>query len=410
MSAHGHAPTITLEEATLPKDSILRKAPLLLAIVGIIGLALAYVTGGGDDGHHKQFYYSYVTSLMYWLSIALGGLFFVLCHHGSRAGWSTVVRRIAENFMITLPLFALLAVPLIIGMHDLFHWSHADAVANDKILQAKTWWLNSGGFIIRVIVVGVVWTIMSVTFYRWSTRQDEEGGDELSHKMRWAAPLGFLFFALSATVAAIDWMMSLDPHWYSTIFGVYYFASCVMMIMVAISLASMFLQRLGLLEKAITAEHYHDLGKLAFGFVVFWAYIGFSQYFLIWYANIPEETMWYAHRSTGGWEWVSLALAVFHFIVPFLFLMSRHIKRKKFTYAIGCLILAFAHYIDVFWIIQPTMEHFGHSHFSFHVADILAFVGIGGLFLAVFVWRTASKALVPIKDPRLAESLAHENF
>lgn len=434
---HGHSHTLTLEETLVPKGNVWRKLPPIFAIIGAGALVLAYVLAGdggathgaahaaaegvadahaGGGENHSQFFFSYLTSFMFWLSMGVGGLFFTLIHHGTRAGWSTVVRRIAENYMIVLPLFGLLIIPVLLGAHDLFHWTHEDVVANDLVLQSKAGYLDEGFFMIRAVVVIAIWSLLALVLYRWSTRQDTEpegeSKDKLTYKMRWIAPLGFVLFTLTITVAALDWMMSLDPHWYSTIFGVYYFAGTVMVIMVAITLSGIALQSSGLIKDAISTEHYHDLGKYAFAFMVFWSYIAFSQFMLIWYANIPEETIWYGHRMEGGWEYVTLILALSHFAIPFFFLMSRHIKRKRVTLVASCIFLLFAHYVDLFWLIQPNMAlaQGAHPHFSFHISDLLCLIGIGGLFLSVYTWRTAAKPVVAIGDPRLEESLAFENY
>lgn len=406
MSAHASA--VDLSDAQVPANSIWKKLPIIFAVVGVAGVALAFLSAGTD---HKQFWYSYLTAYMFWLSIGLGGLFFVLIHHATRAGWSTVVRRVAENYMITLPLLGLLALPIVFGgMDDLYHvWVHP--AETDLFVQAKTGFLNVDFFTIRVVAYALIWTGLGFYLYRASRKQDATGDPKLAHGMRRIAPVGLIFFALTITFAAVDFMMSLDPHWYSTIFGVVYFGGTFMAIAAVLALTGMAMQRTGLLKNAITTEHYHDLGKLAFAFMVFWAYVSFSQFMLIWYANIPEETIWYAYRSTGGWEIAAGLLTLLHFVVPFFFMMSRHIKRRNLTLAIGAGILLLAHYIDLFWIIQPTMrQHDGDPHFTVHIADLLTFIGIGGLVLAVFSWRISAAPVAPMKDPRLMESLDFENF
>jgi len=404
----GHANVVDLGDARVPAGSIWKKLPILFAVLGVAGLGLAFALAG-ENG--KQFWYSYLTGFMFWLSLGLGGLFFVLIHHGTRAGWSTIVRRIAENYMITLPMLGLLMLPILFGGLDtLYHvWAHPEA--DDLMVQAKVGFLNADFFTIRGIGYVVIWTGLALFLYRGSLKQDVTGDVKLSHGMRRIAPIGFILFALSLTFAAIDFMMSLDPHWYSTIFGVYYFAGTFMSIAATLALTSMALQKSGLLKSAITTEHYHDLGKFAFAFVAFWAYIAFSQFMLIWYANIPEETVWYHYRTTGGWEYLTLVLAVLHFAVPFIFMMSRHIKRRRITLALGAGLLLFAHYLDMFWLIQPTMlQHDANPHFAMSLVDLLAFIGIGGLVLAVFTWRTSAAPVAPLKDPRLTESLGFENL
>jgi len=409
VSSHAHTKPITLEEVTVPKDSLWRKLPLAFGGLGVLCVVLAFVLTGDDS---KQFWYSYLTSFMFWLSAGLGGLFFVLIHHGTRAGWSTVIRRLAENYMITLPVLFLLGLPLVFfALEDVYGmWSNPKP--NDLITLSKVSYLNDGFFAARYIISGLIWCALALMFYRWSVRQDATGDAGLSHRMRWWAPLGFIGFGVTITVVALDLVMSIDAHWYSTIFGIYYFGGTVMFFMALLSLTALALQRSGMLGERITTEHYHDLGKLGFGFVVFWSYIAFSQFMLIWYANIPETTLWFKHRTEGGWEWFTILLALLHFVVPFFFMMSRHIKRRTTTLAAGCVLLIVAHFLDMFWLAQPGMTYTAtyHAHFGVHIADLLLLVGLGGLVLAVFTWRLTSKPLVALKDPRLEESLEFENY
>ena len=432
MSDHS-AVTFTSEDVNIPAGSILRKLPIIFGVIGIAGLAVSFLlkAGSGADYTHVSasvnadntvFAQSYLTSYMFWLSMGLGGLIFTLIHHATRAGWSVVVRRLAENFMMTLPLMALLAAPVVIFAHDIFEWTHADVVAKDKMLQAKTFYLNEGFFHIRVGLYLVIWSALAFFFYRHSTKQDETGDQSHSHKTRFWSPLGIVFFAFTITTAAMDYMMSLDPHWFSTIFGVYYFAGTFMSIFCMMTLIAMLLQRQGLLKNIITTEHYQDLGKYMFAFMVFWTYIAFSQYMLIWYANIPEETYWYTYRwmeaDHGTWRSLCYALIFGHFAIPFLALMSRHVKRRRVTLAIGAVWLLVFHYLDMYFLVQPALDFTVLAHgdpkyihgLHFSLLDLTTFIGIGGLVMAVFFWRLGAKPLIPIKDPRLKESLAFENF
>jgi hypothetical protein len=409
-----HLPHLTVENTTLPATSLWRKVPVLGVLLGLAGLGGAWALGGSEDGHHHQFFFSYLTALVFWASIGLGALFFVLIQHGTRAGWSIVVRRIFENWMATLPLFALLIAPVVfVGTHDLYHWTHQEVVAGDILLSHKQPYLNEGNFIIRAFAVVAVWTFLATMYYRRSVAQDTTRDVALSHKMRWWAPLGFVLFAVSLTVAALDWVMSLDPHWYSTIFGIYYFAGGLMSAGAAVILAALALQKAGVLKDAITTEHYHDLGKWTFAFMVFWAYSAVSQFLLIWYANIPEETLFYGHRLHGGWEVVTVLLPIVKFFLPFWFLMSRHVKRNRKLLALGAGLLLVGQYVDMFWLVQPNMAiatGAEHGHFHFAASDALAFVGIGGLVVGLFAWLTGRSATAPVGDPRLAESLRFENM
>lgn len=419
MGSH-HTIEVRDEEITVPRDHILTKFPLIFGAIGLLGLGLSFALKESNTA----FGAAYMTSYMFWLSFGLGGLIFTLIHHATRAGWSTVLRRIAENFMMTLPILGLLALPIVFYAHDIFEWTHLDIVAADPILTKKAAYLNEGFFQIRVAMYLILWSGLAFYLYRNSTKQDHDGDESHSHKSRGVAPVGIIIFALTSTMAAMDYMMSVDPHWFSTVFGVYYFAGTFMSIFAAVALMAFLLQRLGFLRTIVTAEHFHDLGKYVFAFMVFWAYIAFSQYMLIWYANIPEETLWFAYRWEGGWDVLCLILIFGHFAIPFLLLMSRHIKRHRVALPVSLVFMLGMHYADMYFLIQPSIDFahasgqvenysqvYAHMHgFHLNILDLTTFIGIGGLVLGVFFYFTQSNLLVPKQDPRLAESIAHENY
>jgi hypothetical protein len=371
--------------------------------LGILGIGASIALSMGDM---KQFYFSYLVAFMYFLSIALGALFFVLAHYVTKAGWNIVVRRIAENLMGTLPVFALLFIPIAVGLHDIYHhWADPTVMANDPLLQKKAPYLNIPFFYARAALYFVIWTFMGRYIWIRSVRQDKTGDHDTSRLLRnRSAPFLFLF-ALSVTYAVFDWVMSLDPHWYSTMYGVYFFAGSSVGIFAMLVLVCMGLQRGGMLQDIINVEHYHDIGKYLFAFTIFWSYIAFCQYMLIWYANMPEETMWFEHRQSGGWENVSITLMACHFGIPMFFLMSRHIKRNRTTLFIGALWMLGIHYVDLYCQIMPVLHH----HFHPSIVDLTTFIGVGGIMFAAFGVLLGKSALIPLKDPRLAESLAFKN-
>jgi len=372
-------------------------------ISGVIGVVLSIA---GAFINREQFYFSYLTAYVFWAGIVLGGLFFTMIHHISGAVWSTVLRRIMESLMVAAPVIVVLFIPLIFGIHDLYHWSHEDAVAGDALLQKKAGYLNIPFFIIRSFVYLAVWTLLALMLYRKSIAQDKafDAGEQMKIK-RISAP-GIVVFALTITFAAFDWLMSLDPHWYSTIFGVYIFAGSFLSAQAFIILFGLGYRKKGILKDIITIEHYHDLGKFLFAFTIFWGYMAFSQYFLIWYANIPEETIWYQHRWGGNWKVITMVLVFGHFLIPFLGLMPRAAKRNL-TYLKGMSIwILIMHFIDIYWVVMPTIHEHG---FRFSWIDLATFLGIGG----IVVWYSARKfnsgALVPVNDPKLDESIHHIN-
>lgn len=409
MSEHGHG-IPSHEEVHLSAKSGWRKLPMIFGVVGVAGLGLSLTTMGGKVGD-ENFYHAYLTALMSWLALGLGGMFFTLVQHATRAGWSIVCRRIAEHAMLTLVPLSILAIPVaFLGVHELYHW--ADAEHLDAILKAKQPFLNEGFFQVRTLIYMAAWAGVSILFWRWSTSQDKARDPvALTHKMRFAAPFGIMIFTLSMTFGAFDWVMSLDPHWFSTIFGVYYFAGCVTTIHAFIAIVVILLHRSGHLRGVVTQEHFHDLGKMMFAFTVFWTYIGFSQYMLIWYASIPEETHWFSYRGHGDFLTLSLVLVGARFVVPFLGLMSRKIKRNPRTLIVAAVWVVCAQVVDMIWLVHPPLANArGSMELNIGLADVTTFIGIGGIVLATFTWALGRAALVPMKDPRLEESINFENF
>lgn len=409
-----HGPRIVhLDQLVIRPGSAWARLPLIAGAVGVVFTLVTIVLARGSDESAKQFFHSWLVAVVFFLCISLGSLFFVLIHHATKAGWGIVVRRLAENLACAVPLLALLFIPAVAyGMYDLFHWTHAEAVAHDRLLQVKAPWLNETGFWIRTPIYFAVWTALALYYRNASRRQDDSGDEALSHRMARFSPVGVALFAVTLTFAGFDWLMSLEPHWYSTMFGVYLFAGTVVSAFAALTVLTLLLERTGHFRGVITGEHLHDLGKLLFAFTVFWAYIAFSQFFLIWYANIPEETNWFLSRLHGtdgnpaSWRAATMLLAIGHFAVPFFFLMPRTIKRNRVLLLIGALWMLFMHLWDVFWLVMPNL----HREMTFSLLDLTSLLGVGGLFVAVVGWLLNRGALLPTRDPRLVESLAFENI
>lgn len=369
-------------------------------VVGLVGsIALS-------SAHPARFYFSWLTAYLYFLSIALGSLFFVLALFVCRAGWSVAFRRLLENTMATLPVFAVLFLPIWFGRHELYEWTHAEEVAKSHLLEGKTGYLNEGFFAIRSVFYLLSWSAIATYFSTQSQRQDESGDEAITRRLQSMAAPSLIVFSLTISFAAIDWIMSLEPEWYSTIYGVYYFAGSVLGAFAFLILGIAFLHARGRLQGVVTVEHVHDVGKLLFGFTVFWTYIGFSQYFLIWYANMPEETAYYMHRSHGSWPSIAKLLIGGHFVLPFFFLMPRAIKRSSALLAFAATWLLAMHYVDMYWCVMPIHLPEGPG---FSALDGTATLGVGGFFLAALGWVASRRSLVPLRDPRLAESLSFEN-
>jgi hypothetical protein len=377
-----------------------------LGVLGAAGLLTSLLIAAVIEDGWSRFLYSYLVSFCFLLSVALGALFFVILQHLTRAGWSVTIRRLAEYCTTCIPLLGVLAIPILIGMHQLYHWSHADAVAGDELLQWKRPWLNPTFFVARIVFYFLVWGLLARYFFTTSVRQDESGEVKLTLRMQAVSAPAMVLFALTVTFAAFDLLMSLDPHWYSTIFGVYFFAGGVVGFFALLTLVTFTVQQSGRLRHVITVEHYHDLGKLIFAFIVFWAYIAFSQYMLIWYANIPEETTWLLERQTGQWAAVGLILLFGHFVVPFLALIARIPKRQKRALVLGAVWVLAMHWVDMYWLVMPTISP---GRVPLHVLDATCLIGLGGLCTAAVMHRMRRHSLVPERDPRLREALIFEN-
>lgn len=372
--------------------------------LGVACLGAAALGAWMWQAWRERFFPAYLTAFAWALSLTLGTLFFVVLQHLVRAGWSVVVRRLAEFFAAQAPLLAVLFVPILFGLHDLYHWTHAEAVAADPLLLGKKPYLNLPFFLIRLIVYFVFWIWTGNFFLKQSVAQDESGDVAFTEKMQRMAPVAMLGFGLTTTFAAFDLLMSLDPHWYSTIFGVYFFSGSVLGAIALLVVTGVGLQRAGYLRRTITREHYHDLGKLLFAFVVFWAYIAYSQFMLIWYGNIPEETSWIMRRTAGGFGVIGLILLFGHFIVPFALLLPRSIKRSPGILFYPALWLLLVHYVDIYWLVMPE---FGAA--TPGLVDVLVFLGVAALWFGGAARLAARHALTPQQDPRLDESLTFEN-
>jgi hypothetical protein len=403
MSHDTAAAGLSPADAVVPPGHPWTRLPLLGAGAFVLGGALAVLLGRANP---DRFFASWLVAFTFFLTIALGCLYFVLIHTVMQGGWGIVVRRVAENAAATLPLFALLFLPVAVGLHSLYPWSRPEEVAADHLLQWKAPYLNPGFFYARAAVYFLVWSAAALWFARLSRRQDETPDAALAARLRrYSGPL-LIPVAIAHTFASVDWLMSLEPHWYSTIIGVYSFSGALVGGFAFLAVVAVAMRRSSLLPGVFTAEHFHDLGKLLFAFTVFWAYIGFSQYFLIWYGNLPEETAWYFHRLDGPWEAVSAFLALGHFAVPFFFLLPRGIKRRPATLLVAAVWMLLMHLVDVYWTIMPSAQ--GHAAAP-GLVDLFAVVAVGGAFTCAFGWNLCRQPLVPIGDPRLPESLAFEN-
>ena len=440
---------------TYDKESV--KAPgskwlTLGAILAIVGLGVLF-GGFSMGGEHAKAHnmHSYLTSYMFYLSIALGGLFFTMLQHLVRAGWSVSIRRIAEGFMKNVILMLLLFIPLFLNVGSIWAWAddghhgdhahtekkadeaHAggsaekhygriDKVEDEKLAHhlhhvlehKREGFLNEGFFKVRAGIYFFIWIALAVFMFKRSTDQDEHGDPAKTVSTGKIAAGAMPFFALTVTFAAFDWMMSLDYAWFSTIFGVIYFASGFIGVMASMIIAIFILQKRGYLKGAVNKEHFHDMGKFMFAFIIFWTYVSFSQFILIRYPSIPEETVWFMHRwkidGGPGWSNWSIAVALLHFALPFVLLLSRHVKRNITTCTLMACWMLVASYIHFYWIIMPTLEFPLKTLPHFGLNDVLIAVGMGLVFIGGFLFNLRNVNLIPVKDPRLGEALNFTNY
>jgi len=399
-------------DVTIPPTSLFARLPMLGGVLGVVGLGATLGAAMGEGRARAMF--GYLWAFEIFLGLALAALGFLVIDHTVRAGWSTVLRRLAETLAITLPVFILLFIPIWVFRDSIYPWVHE----HDAILEKKRWFLSEGFWTLRAVLYFAVWSGLAVFLYRGSTGMDAlpEGPsprrEALTRGMWRISGIGVVLYGLTQSFAAIDWNMSLQPHWYSTIFGVYFFAASIQAFFALMVLLARALQRAGVAKTAITTEHFHDLGKYTYGFTIFWAYIAFSQFILIWYAAIPEEIVFYRTRLQGGWQYVSYALPLVHFFLPFLLLVSRHVKRHKVGLQVAAWWTLGTYLLDMYWLILPNFGTHGEGAHQGHLAvswvDGAALVGMGGIFFAVFGYFLTRNKVVAVNDPRLPESLAHE--
>lgn len=386
---------IDIKTYRITEDGKIAQIALILGIIGLVLTAVGYFVD------KAQFFHSYLVAFFFWLSIGLGGLFFTMLHHLVGAKWSIVVRRLSENIMLCIPIMVIFMIPVLLGIKELFHWSHPELVATDHLLQAKAPYLNTTFFIIRAAGYFLIWILLARYLYKLSVVQDSGHDASIFKKMRTVSAPGMILFALTTTFAAFDWLMSLDAHWYSTIFGVYIFSGGFLATLAYLMRTVLYLDGTGVMRTTITKEHWHDLGKLMFAFTVFWGYMAFSQYFLIWYGNIPEETLWFLHRWEHGWQYISLLIVFGHFAIPFFILFPFGTKRNSAVMKIMTIWILLMHWVDLYWVIMPSLH--GHGvHFSW--IDLAPMLGIGGIFVWFFWSRVKATAILPVGDPGLKES------
>ena len=387
---------LNYEKKKLP-DNLNRIGLILLILGAVLGIVAFFV-----DNTRASF--NYLLSYTFLISIAVGALFLIALEYVTNADWSVPFRRIVEIFAGLIPFLAILVIPLLFSMHDIYHWTHAEVVAQDEILQGKEPYLNLPFFITRVFVILGIWYIFYFILSRNSLKQDSSGDQNLTTINIRLSAIFIPLFAVTISITAFDWLMSVDPHWFSTIFGVYYFSGTVIAVLAAVTIAAVYFKEHGYLHERITQDHLYSLGALMFVFVNFWAYIAFSQYMLIWYADLPEETLWFLQKWEGSWALFSLFLLIIHFVVPYILLLSQPAKMDPLRLKISAAVLLFAHFFDLYWMVMPEMPGL-EKGYIFSWIDFVFPVAAIGLVMIVFNLKAKKENLIPVGDPKLKRGL-----
>ena len=373
-------------------------------LVFIAGAFLPGTVGGGV----AQFFHSYLVGFMFWLGVTLGCLGLLMLQHLTGGAWGFVIRRVLEAGTRVLPLMLLLFIPLaIFGLPYLYGWMHIGDVTDVKIkaiLVAKQPYLNPAFFLIRAAVYFAIWFVLMYFMNKWSADQDRTAERRFSGAMSKLSGPGIILFVFTTTFASIDWVMSLDAEWFSTIYGLLYVAGWTLSAFSLVIAVMVWLATRKPLEGVVRAPHFHDLGKLLLAFVMLWAYFAFSQFLIIWSGNIPEETKWYLARLRGGWGWIGVGIVLLHFALPFVLLLSRDLKRNARKLALIAGLIFLMRFIDLYWLIVPE---FHRRQLTIEWMSIVAPVAFGGLWLAFFIWQLRLRPLLPINDPYFEEAIEH---
>jgi hypothetical protein len=370
----------------------------------LVGSAALVLTAAGGLANPAQFFRSYLVAYLYWLSIPLGCSGIAMLHHLSRGAWGLMIRRVLEAAARTLPLTALLFAPLLFGLPSLYAWARPGAAREDPTLAHQALYLNVPFFIARAALYFGLWCVFSALLDRMSRRQDETGDPRLSRRMQMISAPGLAIYCLAATFASIDWLMSLDTHWYSTIYGFYFVGGQAVSALAFVILVARYLAGRRPMSDVLRPVHFHDYGKLLLTFVVLWAYFAVSQLIIIWQGNLAGEITWYRGRLLGGWRFVSLVLALLHFALPFLLLLSRDLKRNAARLSGVALLLLLMRFVDLYWLAAPA---FSPDRVALHWLDVAAPVALGGIWISLFARELGKRPLLPVNDPFLPEALGH---
>jgi len=372
-----------------PNMSTLQRRALIAGIVFLVALLVGVIFD------RRQFFQSYLIGWTFWTGIAVGSIALLMLQHLTGGGWGFVIRRSLEAATRTLPFMAILFVPIIAGSHYIYPWTDYEELAEHPVVQFKTPYLNLPFFTVRAVIYFGVWLTLAFLLNKWSLAQDRTADNRYTKNMRLLSGPGMVALIFTVTFASVDWYMSIEPEWFSTIYGFIYVAAWSLSALAFVIFVMARLSREEPMRRIVAPLHFHDLGKLLLALVMLWAYFAYSQYLIIWSGNLPEEITWYTARTHGAWGAIIVTIAILHFAAPFLFLLSRDLKRSPGKLVIVAGLILVMRMVDLIWMLAPAFK----DH-RWIWMDVIALIGFGGLWLALFTWQLSKRPLIPINDPQ----------
>jgi len=384
-----------------PPESVsgLQSKAMIAAVVGAVLAGIGFSMSGAN-----RFYEAYLVAWVFWTGVGLGSLALLMLQHLSGGAWGLVIRRILEAATRTLPMMAVLFIPIYLGMEHLYHWTNAEAAANDPVIRDKAAYLNTTFFLVRFVIYFAIWIGLSTLLSKWSAEQDRTGDPALADKMMRLSGGGMLVFFLTVTFAVVDWTMSVNPHWFSTMWGLLYIVGQGLSALAFAIAVLVMLSKTAPFDRVVNPSHLHDLGKLLFAFIMLWAYLSFSQFLIIYSANTAEEIPHYLVRAQNGWQWVGWALVAFHFVLPYVLLLARDIKRDWRRLSLIATWVVGIRLVDYYWHVAPEFHHEG---LSVSLIDVALPIALGGVFVMMFAMQLKGRPLLPLQDAGLGKTLTH---
>ena len=379
-----------------PILSRIQRPAIILGAVGLVAGVIGYAL------NPAQFFHSYLFAYMFWFGITVCALPILMIDHLAGGRWGAVIQRFLEASTRLLPLMALLFIPIVLGIGSIYEWSHADVVANDALLQHKAPYLNIPFFVLRAVLYFVIFIGMSVFLNRWSRERDLTGDYNFTRRLRRLGGYGLPIFTITLSFVLIDWLMSLEPHWFSTMYPLMVGMGMMVTAFAFVILMLILFSRYQPVSDVASPKIFSDLGSLLFSFIMIWAYFSYSQFMLMWYANLPEEAPWYLTRMSGGWQWIAIAIILFMFVLPFFMLISGDIKRSGRWMIFITLVVLGIRLVDMFWLVMPAFQH-GHAALTVSWLDIVMPIALGGIWVGAYLWQLGRRPLVALHEPDMPQ-------